>query len=297
MVTHCFIINPNAGGKDITKKLSEEISIVLKEQPFEIYLTKGDACDAEFIKNRCEKGDEVRFYACGGDGTINSVVNAIVGYKNVAMSVVPCGTGNDYIKSIGGYNGLKDLVSRGSEKVVDILKLNDSYSINMIAMGVDAKTNEIIIKYKKNPLLKGFAYYIGIIESFFIQRESHVTISIDEDKSFEKTILMMVCGKGKCYGRDFNATPFANVLDGKMDICIVDNIPVRRMIRLLPLYTKGTHIESDLSKDVVLYKKATKVKIDSLNEIVISLDGETMREKSVTIEVLPKEIRLFSLDF
>ncbi|MFI3115394.1 MAG: diacylglycerol kinase family lipid kinase [Clostridia bacterium] len=299
MLTHCFVMNPNAGGKDATKKLTKEILEVFEKlnEPYEIYNTKGDESDAQFIKNRCKDGEEVRFYACGGDGTVNRVANAVFENENASMAVVPCGTGNDYIKSIGGYNNLQELVTKGNEKIVDILKMNDVYSINLVAMGVDAKTNENIIKYKKKPFLKGIAYYLGIVESFFIKRESVVSISIDDKEPFEKTILMMTYGKGKYYGRDFKATPLASVTDGKIDVCIVDNIPVWRMVRLLPLYAKGTHVDSNLSKDVVLYKKAIKAKIESEEDIVISVDGEVMREKSITIEVIPQAIRLFSLDF
>lgn len=299
MLTHCFVMNPNAGGKDATKKLTKEILEVFEKlnEPYEIYNTKGDESDAQFIKNRCKDGEEVRFYACGGDGTVNRVANAVFENENASMAVVPCGTGNDYIKSIGGYNNLQELVTKGNEKIVDILKMNDVYSINLVAMGVDAKTNENIIKYKKKPFLKGIAYYLGIVESFFIKRESVVSISIDDKEPFEKTILMMTYGKGKYYGRDFKATPLASVTDGKIDVCIVDNIPVWRMVRLLPLYAKGTHVDSKLSKDVVLYKKAIKAKIESEEDIVISIDGEVMREKSITIEVIPQAIRLFSLDF
>ena len=53
-----------------------------------------------YIKEICEanaaSGEQLRIYACGGDGTINEAVNGAFGYENVEIGAVPMGTGNDY---------------------------------------------------------------------------------------------------------------------------------------------------------------------------------------------------------
>lgn len=56
----------------------------------------------EIAQKLCQTGESLRFYACGGDGTVNEVANGIIGYDNAAMSVIPVGTGNDFLKNFGG---------------------------------------------------------------------------------------------------------------------------------------------------------------------------------------------------
>ena len=115
---HYFIINPKAGYADATASITAEIEAVFAHsaETYRIYLTVGTAEDDAFIRGICAQSGEVRFYACGGDGTIHQVVNAIYGYPNASLSVVPCGTGNDYIKCIGGYD-LQTLLLQGQEVV------------------------------------------------------------------------------------------------------------------------------------------------------------------------------------
>jgi len=101
---HLFIVNPVAGGKDRREYVAEQARLALEgsEDAYEVYVTTApmDACAK--IAAEAASGEELRVYACGGDGTLNECVNGAVGRSNVAVTHFPCGTGNDFIKMFGG---------------------------------------------------------------------------------------------------------------------------------------------------------------------------------------------------
>ena len=113
---HLFIVNPVAGGKDRREYVAEQARRALEgsEDAYELYVTTApmDACAK--IAAEAASGEELRVYACGGDGTLNECVNGAAGRSNVAVTHFPCGTGNDFIKMFGEekarFSDLADLV-------------------------------------------------------------------------------------------------------------------------------------------------------------------------------------------
>ena len=100
---YIFIINPAAGKEDSERELLN----LLKERKdfdFDVYYTKSQKDATYYIrKYRKENPDGyLCFVACGGDGTVNEVINGIYGLDNVSFGIWPCGSGNDYVKYFGG---------------------------------------------------------------------------------------------------------------------------------------------------------------------------------------------------
>lgn len=124
---HLFIVNPVAGGKDRREYVAEQARLALEgsEDAYELYVTTApmDACAK--IAAEAASGEELRVYACGGDGTLNECVNGAAGRSNVAVTHFPCGTGNDFIKMFGEektrFSDLADLV-HGEVRPFDIIE-------------------------------------------------------------------------------------------------------------------------------------------------------------------------------
>ena len=98
-----FIINPAAGkeaGKQEFIKKAEDIGQKLKMN-VSVYTTKEKGDGFRFVREVCStfRGEELRFFACGGDGTMNEVINALDGTEKVSFGVVPLGTGNDFVRN------------------------------------------------------------------------------------------------------------------------------------------------------------------------------------------------------
>ena len=133
---HVFLINPVAGYENSVKKLTAAIEQHRDNYDIFIHVTtgKGEACNFthEYIVNH--PNEEIRFYSCGGDGTLGEVVNGIVGLENASVTCYPCGSGNDFVKSVGGrdrFLNLEKLFNAKNTKV-DLIKVNNVYSLNVV---------------------------------------------------------------------------------------------------------------------------------------------------------------------
>lgn len=116
-----FIVNPKAGnGRSL--KMINAIKEICKEEKlnYEIVYTtdKGDATN--IARKNSSNIDETIIYSVGGDGTLNEVVNGIVG-SNAVLGVIPGGTGNDFYKSIKQNGRMIDKADVGLVKTVILL--------------------------------------------------------------------------------------------------------------------------------------------------------------------------------
>src|SRR5690554_4358206 len=120
---HVFIINPAAGAKDISGPLSQEIKQLLPENDVKIHITTGKNDARDFTNDYLQKhlNEEVRLYSCGGDGTLNEVLNGMVGFNNVSLACYPSGSGNDFVKNFEDPKRFLDLAKliQGTTKEID----------------------------------------------------------------------------------------------------------------------------------------------------------------------------------
>ena len=100
---HIFIINPAAGKKDNRQRVYTMAEALKRNHNLDVecMLTKSRGHATALTRAIAETGDYVRFYACGGDGTVNEIANGIAGFPNAAMTCIPIGTGNDFLKNFG----------------------------------------------------------------------------------------------------------------------------------------------------------------------------------------------------
>ena len=96
---HLFIINPAAGKKETTAQLEELLDRL--SFPHAVAYTEREGDARRFTEEAARLGEPVRVYACGGDGTLNEVVNGAAGHDHMAVTNVPKGTGNDFLKIFG----------------------------------------------------------------------------------------------------------------------------------------------------------------------------------------------------
>ena len=100
---HVFLINPRAGNRDRTDRLRRLAGHLAAAHGLEVecLLTDRPGAAEPLARALTETGEPVRIYVCGGDGTVHEAANGIAGYENAAMTVIPAGTGNDFLKNFG----------------------------------------------------------------------------------------------------------------------------------------------------------------------------------------------------
>ena len=294
---NCFIVNPVAGGGRDKEKLIEKIRIACEKHgdEYEIHLTSGITDAENFVRRECEKNPErkTRFYACGGDGTLNEVVNGAVGFENAEIAAVPAGTGNDFIKSFSDHDTFMNIEAQlcGTTEKFDLIKFNGKYCLNVLNIGFDCSVVEKMrnIRSKIN-VPNGIAYPLGVISAFFGRFGHDYSIKFDDEPELEKTFLLCAFGNARIYGGGFCAAPLAKLNDGLIDACIVEKISRPKFISLLKDYKKGTHILREDPLDFITYKKCKHIRFEAQQDVGVCFDGEIVRLKSIDIEAVPEAI-------
>lgn len=158
-----YIINPKAGKHDHTVQFMERIRAVHAahgEEP-EIYLTQRAGHGEELARAAAEKGDAVRIWAVGGDGTVLEVVRGAEFHKNAAVGVYPCGSGNDFVRSFGKREVFLNPENQLAGKTVsiDMIRTQHGDAVNICSVGFDAKVAAEMNYYKHLPFVSGELAY------------------------------------------------------------------------------------------------------------------------------------------
>ena len=292
---HIFIINPSAGqGK--AGKLIPQIRAVMEgmADPYTIYTTKA-AGDAErFVRETCETGKEVRFYICGGDGSLHEAVNGAKGFPQTEIGLFPVGTGNDFIRNFGKKQDFMDVLSQVEGKSVscDVIDINGRYVVNMANIGFDCEVAAQVGKWKKKPLISGpAAYLISLAVEFAKPMGKRMSFRWADGTTMTGRFLLCTLANGCFCGGGFCSSPKANLHDGLMDVGIVRMVPRRKFIGILPKYKTGTYLETKLAAEKVLYEKYRKLELAVAEPANISIDGEISRFTYLKAEMVQDAFR------
>ena len=292
---HIFIINPCAGqGKGA--KMIHVIEEALEGTAYEysIYTTKA-AGDAErFVRETCESGREVRFYVCGGDGSFHEAVNGLKGFPQVEVGLLPMGTGNDFVRNFGKKSDFLDILSQVEGKSIpcDVIELNGRYVVNMANIGFDCEVAAKAAEWKKKPLVSGPAAYImGILSEFAKPMGNRMSFRWADGNTMTGKYLLCTIANGSFCGGGFCSSPEAALNDGLMDVGIVQMIPRRKFVGILPKYKTGTYLDTNLGKEKVLYRKYNKLELAVAEPTHICIDGEISKFTYLKAEMVPQAFR------
>lgn len=285
---HIFIVNPAAGKKDATEYVTYRV-VASGIEDYEIYCTKKAGDATEYIKKYLsENKGEVRFYSCGGDGTLNEVANGAAGHDNASVTIFPCGSGNDFLKYYGSNEDFSDInaLSEGVNHKIDLLKVCGKYAVNAVHFGLDTHVLKTMLKVKRYFLLGGRnSYTTGVITAFINGMKTKCHIECDGEVIAEDKILLCTLCNGKFVGGGYKCAPRSSDDDGLLELCAVRPIPRLVFLNLMGTYKKGGHLDDKRFVPYLKYKKAEKVEIIGDKNFLISIDGELEYTEKCTVEV------------
>lgn len=276
---HVFIVNPISGrGKAL--KVSLGIKKICEEEKldYEIHYTNGPK-DATRIAKKV-KGSKNIIYSVGGDGTLNEVLNGVIGTKNM-LAVIPAGSGNDFYRTLSKMDDEMPLI--------DVGKVNGKYFLNVVSIGIDAEVAKNAEVMKKLKVPTSQIYNASIVYTFFKYKFKDIEFSVDNTRSKNKCTILTICN-GKMYGGGYKIAPEALLSDGYFDVYIVDKISKPTLPFLLGKLKKGTHE----SLKEVHKSKATKIKFKCDYDLVCNVDGEIMIDRKFNIKILPKSLLIYN---
>jgi YegS/Rv2252/BmrU family lipid kinase len=291
---HFFIINPVAGKGKAVSIIKPQIEAYAKTRDLDyvIYVTSAKGEAIGYVKKMAAEagGENVRFYACGGDGTLYEVVNGAVGFPNAQVGVIPLGSGNDFVRLFGTKEQFVNVQAQieGTPVLLDIIRCGGQYAINQCSMGLDAEVCAKQAYFNKMPLLGGEAsYYAALLYCFLRKMGSEFTITIDGSAPYTEKVFFAFAGNSRWYGGGFMAAPIAMPDDGLLDFVVVKkNMPRIKLLPLINKYKNGQHMDWDITK----YTRGKKMHVQSEKPAAVNIDGETHYVHESTFEIIEKGI-------
>lgn len=288
-----LIYNPYSGENLIISKLDTVINIH-QEAGYVIvpYRIKKDEGVIEAF-NDIKDGDYAYILVAGGDGTVDSVVNAMAKSGiSLPIAILPVGTANDFAKFLGIpfdiSKACKQIIN-SSVTTVDLGSINDKYFVNVASTGLFTDVSQKTDVNLKNTIGK-LAYYLKGIEELPNFRRLKVKIN-SKEVDFDGEMYFLLVFNGKTAG-NFNLATRADATDGMLDVIVFKAIQIYELIPLFIKVLRGEHLDSDN----VLYFKTDSLFIECNEDIVTDIDGEKGPDFPLEIKCIKGGLKILGVN-
>jgi diacylglycerol kinase (ATP) len=222
--------------------------------------------------------------ACGGDGTINEVVNGLYDWIDgraagdvtlPRLGIVPLGTGNDLAGGLGIRGGdpegaLVDAAS-GQPYEVDVGRVNGRYFLNVSTGGTGAEATDDASSELKR-MLGPVAYLITGVRKFVQLKSAQARFVSGGETVFEGGFLLFAVGNAWRTGGGNWVTAAADPADRLLDLCIVEEMSHVDVVRLAPQIRAGRHVDHPR----ITYLKVPELVVEASEEMTVNADGEPL---------------------
>lgn len=289
-----FVINPAAGIRNAEKTLRGALAVFNGKIDYEIYVIKGIRDAEDYLRDvRQRERGPLRFIACGGDGTLNIVVNAAKDMEDVAVGCYASGSGNDYIKYYGTVDDFLDLDKLFESRVekVDLMSAGGRLAVNMVHFGFDTTVVQRMESMRRIPGIGGHrAYFMGVLGALLSPLSTACEVLVEGERFCGSRLLLCTLGCGKYVGGGYQCAPRSVNNDGEIEVCLVKPLSRLRLLKLMSLYRKGLHLDAPALKDLICYRRVKGAKISFARETGILLDGEIIMVKETDVSILPHRL-------
>ncbi|NLB19990.1 MAG: diacylglycerol kinase family lipid kinase [Clostridium sp.] len=293
-VKHLFIVNPVAGDgialkmTDLIHKQFSELKQKYSDISYEIVYTKeeGHATD---IARKYSAMDNYRIYAVGGDGTLNEVLNGMMGSES-SLGCIPGGSGNDFIRSIVKTFDRKQILMNtvlGQVEEIDVATIDGRYFINIASMGFDANVVVNVDGFKGLKYLPNkFAYLASVLKTAREFTHTKLRIVVDQEE-IETEAFMVAVANGQFYGGGIKIAPEADLKDGLLDVLIVQDMTLSKIMKFLPKAIPGKHLHLD---EVILIR-GKNVELYAEEPSFVNIDGEIEARREIKISIGNEKVK------
>lgn len=289
---YLFIVNPVAG-----KGQANALAELIRERFEHVSATvrmewTGQPGDATRIAREAAEGSPgLRVIAVGGDGTVNEVVNGLVGTSAI-LGILPCGSGNDTIRSLTGITDPRILLEAMLDAVpraIDVGCLNGRHFINIASVGFDAEVVRLARLLRKHRFVSGpMSYLSGVFVALIRRKTWAVRIKIDNGQEKVLSVLFAAFANGRYYGGGMQPVPSASMQDGLLNLCSVRPMSRLRILKFFPRFRQGKH--TDLKEVAITPFSDLVLMSDSI--LPVNMDGELFQEREIHISIIPGAIQL-----
>jgi diacylglycerol kinase (ATP) len=296
---YTFILNPMAG-KGSGRRADELLEALLRGSGMKFKAWHTEA--AGHATQLARQATTSHVVAVGGDGTINEVVNGLAGTDKI-LGIIPTGSGNDFIKSVGIPHAMKkalQVLQNGRVRPIDVGRVQTGRSsngsiayaparlfANGVGIGFDAAVARRVSEITG---LRGTALYLlAVLQTLGRYRAPEFVVRADAEVWSRRQLLIAV-GNGRCAGGGFYLTPDAKVDDGFLDVAVIEDIPIVKALRLIPGVMGGKPV----TNTSVTYRRIKRLEVSSSQEFDVHADGEIVGREvhGVRLEIVPGVLKV-----
>ena len=283
------ICNPTAGhgrGRRVGRMIEEMLRA--QKRPCRLMETDHPGHATQLAREASEAGAEM-VIAVGGDGTAYETAQGLLG-RHTPMAIIPAGTGNDFVKTIGipaePKAALSHVLSCQPQKT-DVGMINDRMFLNEIGTGFDVMVLDYTLKAKK--FARGLLPYLyGVLQAMFRFRAMEITYTIENGEKQQQRAFVMAAANGGYIGGGIRIAPDAQVDDGCLDVVVVGDIPRWKLpARLIGL----------LSGKILTFPETKFQRVRSLSfsarNMRLNIDGEIIDAQEARVSILPGALMIY----
>lgn len=304
-----FIVNEASGrgrGGKIWRALRREM--LEQELPFRAWCTRSPGEATALAQLACQDAQELqKLVVVGGDGTVNEVLNGISDFAQIALGVVPIGSGNDFVRGLGlprdPRAALERVFAASGDARIDLgqvcvdgqapRRFGISAGIGMDAW-VCAQVDASRAKAGLNRLgLGSFSYGLMTLSAAWNLETANGNVTFTTPYGRHRqdlsNLIFLACMNFPWEGGGVPIAPEASAVDGCFSVCFAENLGRSQVFAKLPLLALGRHPHTE----GVTLLKASRVEVQLEMPLYVHADGEVPgRVRRVTFDVLPRKLRV-----
>lgn len=286
------IVNPAAGGGRCGRLARAALDRVRRAGiELEIARTTKAGEATRLARDAYAKGQR-NFLAVGGDGTAFEIVNGLfpeaATQGRPVLGFLPLGTGNSFLRDFTtrGVEHTIEALREGKRRPCDVLRLrhsgDDIYFINLLSLGFPADVGEITDRRFKR--LGELGYIFGVMARLAWLRHLAFPHRVDGAENWDRRpCLFLTFSNSKFTGGKMMIAPKADPTDARIEYVRWGPVGRMQLLWTFPRLFSGTHIEHPLAS-----RAATeRVDLDLAEPVNAMVDGEILRLKCRSIEILP----------
>ena len=287
-----LIFNAGSGHPEESPQQLASILSEMQDQQIlpEVYTTRPDSQLEDVVHHAIQSGIKLIVVA-GGDGTIESVVGAMVG-KDATLGIIPTGSRNNVAFNLGITGDIPSsvaLLRQGHHLKIDVGRVHSGHArcwfLEAAALGLLSDVYPMA-----DGIQHGNLGQIGELLSTLISATpSQLRIVLDGRKHLETTAHMMLVANMPFIGPHFQISPDVSFKDGRLDVFTFSDMSKLNMISYAML-SRGGEVEDAGIK----HYRARHITIDSDPQMPVLADGVLLGQGSLSVHVHPRALRVMA---
>lgn len=243
----------------------------------------------EALAREAAEGGASVVAALGGDGTMGLAANGLLGFS-AALAPLPSGTADDFAASLGIRSipaGIR-AIAQGTTVPIDVVRVSTGterrHYVNVAGCGFDSEVNEAANAMRVRLGSTG-TYIAAVLKTLSRFTPAAFRVELD-DEVVEGPHMLVVVGNAVSYGGGMKVTPEASVVDGRLDVCLLEAMSTPAFLRAFPSVFRGSHVRHPK----VRMLRSRRVTVEADRRVTVYADGERIGPAPAVFEVVPEAI-------